>query len=193
MARCCAACWKGFSGCATLGPRLRVAGKSGISQAWTRLGSEPLRQLHDELVGPVAIAGTRGAWYRGWRLVSLDGSTLDVADNAANEAAFKRPGSIRGLMHEAALKAGQDPDRLSYLHAVRVVRRKMAAWNVIPPSAKRSASSRGTGGNPRRARRLQPQPPPSPRRQTQNEQVPHPPTRCENDAAHRLEKSHQGS
>lgn len=78
------------------GRRVRVVGKSGISQARTRLGSEPLRQLHDELVGPVAVAGTRGAWYRGRRLVSLDGSTLDVADNAANERAFERPGSSRG-------------------------------------------------------------------------------------------------
>jgi hypothetical protein len=39
---------------------------------------------------------TRGAWYRQWRLVSLDGSTLDVADEAANAAAFGRPGSSRG-------------------------------------------------------------------------------------------------
>ena len=33
--------------------------------------------------------------------------------------------AIRGLMHEAALKAGEDPDRLSFLHAVRVIRRKL--------------------------------------------------------------------
>ena len=75
---------------------VRVAGKSGISQARTRLGWEPLRQLHDELVKPVAIASTRGAWYRSWRLVSLDGSTLDVADEKANEDAFTRPGASRG-------------------------------------------------------------------------------------------------
>src|ERR1035438_6625462 len=42
--------------------------------------------------------------------------------------------AIRGLMHEAALQAKEDPDRLSFLHAVRVVRRKIAAWNAIPPS-----------------------------------------------------------
>jgi Transposase DDE domain len=39
---------------------------------------------------------TRGAWYRQWRLVSLDGSTLDVADTAENEQAFGRPGASRG-------------------------------------------------------------------------------------------------
>ena len=43
--------------------------------------------------------------------------------------------AIRGLMHEAALKADEDPDRLSFLHAVRVVQRRMATHVTIPPSA----------------------------------------------------------
>ena len=75
---------------------LRVAGNSGISQARTRLGWEPLRQLHDEVVKPIAVAATQGAWYRQWRLVSMDGSTMDVADEQANEEAFGRPGASRG-------------------------------------------------------------------------------------------------
>lgn len=75
---------------------LRVAGHSGISQARTRLGWEPLRQLHDEVVKPIAVAATQGAWYRQWRLVSLDGSTMDVADERANDEAFGRPGASRG-------------------------------------------------------------------------------------------------
>jgi hypothetical protein len=75
---------------------LRVAGNSGISQARTRLGWEPLRQLHDEVVKPIAVAATQGAWYRQWRLVSLDGSTMDVADEQANDEAFGRPGASRG-------------------------------------------------------------------------------------------------
>lgn len=75
---------------------LKVAGNSGISQARTRLGWEPLRQLHDEVVQPIAVAATKGAWYRGLRLVSIDGSTLEVADEAANDAAFGRPGASRG-------------------------------------------------------------------------------------------------
>ena len=48
--------------------------------------------------------------------------------------------AIRGLMHEAALKANEDPDRLSFLHAVRVVRRKMSTYNAIPPSGQESLS-----------------------------------------------------
>jgi len=75
---------------------VKVAGKSGISQARARLGWEPLRQLHDELGKPIAVETTQGAWYRQWRLVSLDGSTLDVADEKANEEAFGRPGASRG-------------------------------------------------------------------------------------------------
>ena len=43
--------------------------------------------------------------------------------------------AIRGLMHEAALKGGEDPDRLSFLHAVRVIRRKLPTWHAVPPSA----------------------------------------------------------
>jgi Insertion element 4 transposase N-terminal/Transposase DDE domain len=75
---------------------LRVAGKSGISQARTRLGWEPLQQLHERVVGPVAGPQTKGAWYRRWRLVTLDGSTLDVADERDNARAFGRPGASRG-------------------------------------------------------------------------------------------------
>lgn len=81
-----------------LGPdaRVKVTGKSGISQARTRLGWEPLQALHDEIVHPIARPETKGAWYRTWRLVSLDGSTLDVADETANAQAFGRPSASRG-------------------------------------------------------------------------------------------------
>jgi len=79
---------------------IKVTGKSGISQARKRVGSEPLQVLHDELVGPIAVRGgkrmTKGAWYRTWRLVSIDGSTLDVADTKENELAFGRPKASRG-------------------------------------------------------------------------------------------------
>ncbi len=75
---------------------VKVAGKSGISQARSRLGEAPLRRLCEELVRPIATPATKGAWYRGWRLASLDGSCLDVADTEANRAAFGVPGSSRG-------------------------------------------------------------------------------------------------
>jgi hypothetical protein len=75
---------------------VKVAGKSGISQARTRLGEAPLRRLYEQVVRPIATSATKGAWYRAWRLVSLDGSCLDVADTEENQAAFERPGASRG-------------------------------------------------------------------------------------------------
>ena len=75
---------------------VKVAGKSGISQARSRLGEAPLRRLYEEVVHPIATRASKGAWYRDWRLVSLDGSCLDVADTEANGAAFGRPGASRG-------------------------------------------------------------------------------------------------
>ncbi len=75
---------------------IKVTGKSGISQARSRLGWEPVKQLHDDIVEPIAAKKTRGAWYKNWKVVSLDGSTLDIADTKENQEAFGRPGASRG-------------------------------------------------------------------------------------------------
>ncbi len=75
---------------------LEPAGKSGISQARTRLGAAPLERLYETVVHPIATARTRGAWYHQWRLVSLDGTCLEVPDTRANARAFGRPTAARG-------------------------------------------------------------------------------------------------
>jgi len=81
---------------------LEPAGKSGISQARTRLGAEPLEALYRTTVAPVATPETPGAWYRQWRVMSLDGTTLDVADTQENARAFGRPKSSRGVNRTGA-------------------------------------------------------------------------------------------
>ena len=78
------------------GAVVKITGKSGISQARTRLGAAPVQQLYAAIVTPIAVPATKGAWYRQWRLMTLDGTTLDVADTVANVAAFGRPGASRG-------------------------------------------------------------------------------------------------
>jgi hypothetical protein len=78
------------------GTKVHVTGKSGISQARKRLGCGPVQELHNEVVKPIATKDTKGAWYRQWRLVSLDGSTMDVADTEENRKAFGRPKASRG-------------------------------------------------------------------------------------------------
>jgi hypothetical protein len=74
----------------------RLPVKSALVQARARLGPEPLRALFVAAARPLATPATPGAWYRDWRLVALDGTTLDVADTPANDAAFGRAKSGRG-------------------------------------------------------------------------------------------------
>lgn len=72
------------------------ASKSAISQARTRLGAEVMRQLAERVLRPVAVPGAPGAWYRGLRVMALDGSGMDVADEQANADYFGYPGASRG-------------------------------------------------------------------------------------------------
>jgi hypothetical protein len=52
-----------------------------------------MRELFRRVARPLAEPGTPGAWYRGRRLVSFDGTTLDVPDL---ERHFGRPPASRG-------------------------------------------------------------------------------------------------
>jgi len=72
------------------------ASKSAISQARTRLGPEVMERLARQVLRPLALPGAPGAWYRGLRVMALDGSCLDVADERANADFFGYPGSGRG-------------------------------------------------------------------------------------------------
>jgi hypothetical protein len=74
---------------------LPLASEAAICKARRRLGYEPLRTLFDRVAVPIARRRTRGAWFRGRRLVSLDGSTLQVQDSVANERAFGRPATAK--------------------------------------------------------------------------------------------------
>lgn len=75
---------------------IQLVGKSGISQARSRLGHEPFKHIYEECVIPIATKETKGAWYKDWLLVSLDGSSLDIADSPENNKEFGRHESDRG-------------------------------------------------------------------------------------------------
>ncbi len=91
------------------GARIRLAGKSAISQGRRRLGSSVMEELFQIVARPLGIADsqepTLGAWYRQWRVVSLDGTTLEVADTEANGLYFGRPGASRGQSAFPQLRA----------------------------------------------------------------------------------------
>ena len=72
-----------------------VPTKVAIYKARERLGREPLELLFRAVAVPLASESTRGAFYRGLRLVSIDGTCLDLADTEANDREFGRPGSSR--------------------------------------------------------------------------------------------------
>ena len=73
------------------GVAVRVPSEEALSNARARLGAEPLRLLFEKVAGFVAPPGAPGAWWRGLRLVSLDGTTLDAQDEPANWERFGGP------------------------------------------------------------------------------------------------------
>ncbi len=76
--------------------RYEVPSQVAISKARTRLGQRPLAELFARACVPLGTPATRGAFYRQWRLVSIDGTTIDVADTPANAGVFGRAGTGRG-------------------------------------------------------------------------------------------------
>lgn len=80
---------------------------SAFAQARQRLGVAALRQLFLETARPIATHQTVGAFYRGWRLMGLDGSTLDLPDTPANAQTFGRPttGRAQGAFPQVRLLA----------------------------------------------------------------------------------------
>jgi hypothetical protein len=73
-----------------------LVSKSAITKARIRLGMAPLKALFERVARPVAEPGLPGAWYRGHRLVSLDGTTIDLPDEPDLEQRFGRPSAARG-------------------------------------------------------------------------------------------------
>jgi Insertion element 4 transposase N-terminal len=62
--------------------------KGAVTQARQRLGAEPVAELFTQVAEPVAGMETEGAFLGPWRLMSIDGTELDVPDTPANRAAF---------------------------------------------------------------------------------------------------------
>jgi hypothetical protein len=68
-----------------------VPTKAALFKARARLGPEPLERLFHQVAKPMATRDDPDAFYRSWRLMSLDSADLDVPDTAANAETFGRP------------------------------------------------------------------------------------------------------
>jgi Transposase DDE domain/Insertion element 4 transposase N-terminal len=69
--------------------------RSTLCEARQGLGVAPLRRLMDKVVQLAAVLTTGGAFYRGMRLMAVDGFVVDVADTPEHDRIFGRPGSGR--------------------------------------------------------------------------------------------------
>src|ERR1039458_3271239 len=97
---------------AAQGITVTIPSEEALSNARARLGPVPLRLLFEKSAGLLAGPGTPGAFWRGLRLVSLDGTTLDVQDTEANWEHFGGPSTkdasgkrLRGAFPQARLLA----------------------------------------------------------------------------------------
>jgi hypothetical protein len=66
----------------------KVPTTSAISQARARLGEVPMKELFRRVAVPMARPGSRGAWFRSWRVMAIDGVILDVPDTVENNSKF---------------------------------------------------------------------------------------------------------
>jgi hypothetical protein len=112
--------------------------------------AEPLYRLVTTVLDPAAAPATELAalYHERWEIegalaelkTHLRGARMVLRSKTPDLARQEFWGlllahfAVRGLMHEAALRADEDPDRLSFLHAVRVVRRKLPLFAALPPS-----------------------------------------------------------
>ncbi len=78
------------------GTSLVFATKSSITKARRRLGPAPLAELYRRVARPLAEPGLPGCFFRGRRLVSLDGTTIDLPDAPDLVTRFGRPAASRG-------------------------------------------------------------------------------------------------
>lgn len=72
-------------------PSTRLPGRSALCRARKRLGAEPLRQLHAQVVQRLGRSESDGSLYKNRRLVGIDGCLFNTPDTPANERAFGRP------------------------------------------------------------------------------------------------------
>jgi hypothetical protein len=70
--------------------------RSSLCRARQRLGVAPVRLLFERLARPLASVLTPGAFYKGLRLMGIDGVIYTVPDSPSNAAAFGYPKGGRG-------------------------------------------------------------------------------------------------
>jgi hypothetical protein len=74
----------------------RTPSRSNLCEGRQRLGAAPVRRVFDLVVRPLATPQTPGAFYKGLRLMGIDGTVEDAPDTPANAERFDRSSGSRG-------------------------------------------------------------------------------------------------
>lgn len=85
-----------FSICKKMQSGLIIPCRSALAAGRVRLGLEPLIELFSRLCKPKGTSETIGAFYKGFRLMGIDGCIYDAPDSEANSLAFGRSSGSRG-------------------------------------------------------------------------------------------------
>jgi len=73
-----------------------IASRAAICKARLRLGVEPIRQLFEQVVRPIAKKTTQGAWFGSLLLVALDGSSMHAQDTPGNRKRYGKAAAAKG-------------------------------------------------------------------------------------------------
>jgi Transposase DDE domain/Insertion element 4 transposase N-terminal len=109
-----------------------VPGRSTLCEARRRLGLIPLVRLAQRVVKLLANPDTRGAFYRGMRMMAIDGFVVDVADSDENVRVFGRPkggrtpGAFPQVRIVALCEAGTHVLWRWLIKPIRIAEQKMA-------------------------------------------------------------------
>jgi hypothetical protein len=152
-------------------------------------GAEPLYRLITTLLDPVAAPATELAalYHERWESqgifaelkVALPGERLMLRSRRADLVEQEVYGlllvhlALRQLIYEASRQTGCDPDCLSFLHTVRVVRRHLPFHAAFSPSAAAPHAAAGADRAPRRPSQAEPGTAQPARGQAQDEQLSH--------------------
>lgn len=71
--------------------------RSSLCRARARLGEDVLETVFRQVAGPLAAPAAPGAWWRGLRLLALDGTQFDLPDSTSNGDTFDGPSTTGGV------------------------------------------------------------------------------------------------
>src|ERR1019366_1516383 len=109
-------------------------GRSTLCESRKRVGVSPLVLLAKDIIKLLATSDTPGAFYRGMRLMAVDGFVVDIPDMPVNDKVFGRPngGRSAGAFPQARLvglcEAGTHVMYRWLIKPLRVAEQHMADW-----------------------------------------------------------------